>query len=131
MIREMSVLLLLKGNERYLYLYDVDSRDSLKAILESQAADSQLSLSWFDAAVLVQKAKEQQQIEDNDNRVRKHTTHMQNYWYDSPHYDESQELPELPELPEIQNLQELQDDWDEQQQRKQGKDWEDTEDSNE
>jgi hypothetical protein len=57
--REFNVLALIKGNERYIYLYDDDSRDCLVDAFRDHAADPRLSLSWFDAAVLTDKVKEQ------------------------------------------------------------------------
>jgi hypothetical protein len=53
------VLALIKGNERYVYVYDDESRPDLIDALRNQAADPQLSFSWFDAAVLTEKAREQ------------------------------------------------------------------------
>ncbi len=59
MPRELNVLALIKGNERYVYVYDDDSRSDLIDALRNQAADPGLSFSWFDAAVLTEKAREQ------------------------------------------------------------------------
>ena len=59
MSREFNVLALIKGNERYVFVYDDASRDSLLDALRAQAADENLSLNWYDAAVLTQKAHEQ------------------------------------------------------------------------
>ena len=57
--REFNVLALIKGEERYIYVYDDASRSPLLETFRNQAADPSLSLSWFDAAVLTQKAHEQ------------------------------------------------------------------------
>lgn len=59
MRREFNVLALLKGIERYIYVYDDDSRDALIDAFRDHAACPDLSLSWFDATVLTQKAREQ------------------------------------------------------------------------
>ena len=59
MRREFNVLALIKGNERYVFVYDEDSRESLLEAFRAQAADTALSLNWYDAAVLTQKAHEQ------------------------------------------------------------------------
>jgi hypothetical protein len=56
---ELNVLALLKGQERYVYVYDDSSHQALLEALREQAADSELSLNWFDAAVLTQKSREQ------------------------------------------------------------------------
>ena len=56
---ELNVLALLKGAERYVFVYDDDSRPQLLDAFRDQAADPRLSLSWFDASVLTRKAHEQ------------------------------------------------------------------------
>jgi hypothetical protein len=56
---EFNVLALIKGGERYVFIYDDDSRQALIDAFRDQAADPQLSLNWFDAAVLTEKAREQ------------------------------------------------------------------------
>jgi hypothetical protein len=57
--REFNVLALLKGDERYVYVFDDESRGTLVEFFHAQAADPTLNLSWFDAAVLTRKAEEQ------------------------------------------------------------------------
>ena len=57
--REFNVLALIKGNERYIYVYDDESRQPLIDAFRDQAADPHLSFTWFDAAVLTDKAREQ------------------------------------------------------------------------
>jgi hypothetical protein len=57
--RELNVLALVKGNERYIFVYDDQSREPLLEAFRAQAANPELSLNWFDAAVLTQKAHEQ------------------------------------------------------------------------
>jgi hypothetical protein len=57
--REFNVLALIKGEERYVYVYDDASRAPLLEAFRAQADDPNLSLNWFDAAVLTQKAREQ------------------------------------------------------------------------
>jgi hypothetical protein len=57
--REFNVLALVKGAERYIFVYDDDSSQPLIEALRDQAADPQLSFSWFDAAVLTEKARQQ------------------------------------------------------------------------
>ena len=59
MRREYNVLALIKGNERYVFVYDDDSRQALIDALRDHAADPALSFTWFDAAVLTAKAREQ------------------------------------------------------------------------
>jgi hypothetical protein len=57
--RELNVLALIKGGERYVYVYDDASREKLIEALRGQAADPALSLSWFDVAVLTERTREQ------------------------------------------------------------------------
>jgi hypothetical protein len=57
--KEFNVLALIKGDERYIYVYDDVSRETLVEAFHAQAADPALSFNWFDAAVLTQKAEEQ------------------------------------------------------------------------
>ena len=59
MRREFNVLALIKDDERYVYVYDDDSRETLIGLFREQAADPGYTLNWFDAAVLTQKAHEQ------------------------------------------------------------------------
>jgi hypothetical protein len=61
--RDFNILALIKGGERYVYVYDDDSRPTLIGSLRDQAADPNLSLTWFDAAVLIDKARQQVQAE--------------------------------------------------------------------
>ena len=59
MAREFNVLALVKGQERYIFVYDDESRQGLIEAFRDQAADPQLAFSWFDAAVLTEKARQQ------------------------------------------------------------------------
>jgi hypothetical protein len=69
---ELNVLMLIKGSERYIYVYDDESRPSLVEAVREQAADPRLSLNWFDASVLAKKACEQAQQQANgpDRRIQ-------------------------------------------------------------
>ena len=59
MSREYNVVALIKGEEKYVYVYDDISRASLIETFHQHAADPELALNWFDAVVLTQKAEEQ------------------------------------------------------------------------
>jgi hypothetical protein len=59
MNQEFNVLALLKGDESYVYVYDDTSKPTLVETFHTHAGNSDLSLNWFDAAVLTQKAEEQ------------------------------------------------------------------------
>ncbi len=66
--REFNILALVKGEERFVYVYDDDSRAVLMNVLRDHAADPDLKLSWFDAAVLVDKIREQARTEEEPAR---------------------------------------------------------------
>jgi hypothetical protein len=57
--RELNVLALVKGSERFIFVYDDDSRLALLDAFRDHAADPALSFTWFDAAVMTEKAREQ------------------------------------------------------------------------
>ena len=59
MRRELNVLALIKGQERYVFIYDDDARQELIDVFRQFASDPQLSFNWFDAAVLTEKARQQ------------------------------------------------------------------------
>jgi len=52
--RGMNVLALVKGTERYVFLYDDESHRALLQTMGRFAADADLSFTWYDAAVLSQ-----------------------------------------------------------------------------
>ena len=53
----INVLALIKGEERYVFLYDDRSTDQILQTLGRYAADPELSFSWYDAAVLSQRVR--------------------------------------------------------------------------
>jgi hypothetical protein len=55
MQRGINVLALVRGSERYVFLYDDQSADQLLRTLGEYAADPELSFSWYDAAVMSQR----------------------------------------------------------------------------
>ena len=63
---EFNVLALIKGADRYIFVYDDNSRQQVIDTFRDQAADPDLSLTWFDAVVLTNKAKEQAIKSDAD-----------------------------------------------------------------
>ena len=58
MEREINVLALIKGEERYIFLYDDAQRVETLRMLGRYAADPQLSFTWYDAAVMSKKIRE-------------------------------------------------------------------------
>lgn len=69
---ELNVLALVKGAERYVFVYDDLSQTELLDTFRDQAADPELSLTWFDATVLAQKAREQAQGHDAETPPAAH-----------------------------------------------------------
>lgn len=57
--RDLNVLALIKGKERYVYIYDEASRAELVDAFRDDAANPRLSLSWLDVAELTARAREQ------------------------------------------------------------------------
>jgi hypothetical protein len=58
---DVNVLALVKGQDRYVYVYDDDSQTELIDAIRDHAADPNLSMTWFDATVLTRRAREQVQ----------------------------------------------------------------------
>lgn len=59
MTQELNVLALFKGTERFVFVYDDDSRDALIDSIRDAAADPRVAINWFDAAVLTERARQQ------------------------------------------------------------------------
>jgi hypothetical protein len=66
----LNILALLKGEEQYVYVYDDASRATLLEVFHEQAANPQLTLNWFDAVVLSQKAEEQARSRPEAEQVK-------------------------------------------------------------
>jgi hypothetical protein len=59
--QDINVLALVKGTERYVFLFDDESRAEALRVLGRYASNPELSFSWYDAAVLSQKIRQQTQ----------------------------------------------------------------------
>jgi len=57
--RDINVLALIKGTERYIFLYDDESRAETLRTLGRFASNPELSFTWYDAAVLSQKIRQE------------------------------------------------------------------------
>ena len=57
--QDINVLALVKGNERYIFLYDDASRAEALRTLGRYASNPELSFTWYDAAVLSQKIRQE------------------------------------------------------------------------
>lgn len=61
MSHDINVLALVKGSERYVFLYDDASRAETLRVLGRYASNPELSFTWYDAAVLSQKIRQESQ----------------------------------------------------------------------
>jgi len=59
MTRELNVLALIKGEERYIFVYDDESSDVLINEIRDKAANPNIRINWFDAAVLTERIRHQ------------------------------------------------------------------------
>ena len=70
MTQDINVLALVKGEERYVFLYDDDNRAEALRMLGRFASNPELSFTWYDAAVLSQKIRQaaQESASESDRR---------------------------------------------------------------
>lgn len=57
MSKDINVLALVKGEERYIFLFDDDNRAEALRTMGRFASNPELSFTWYDAAVLSQKIR--------------------------------------------------------------------------
>ena len=57
MTQELNVLALIKGDERFIFVYDDESKDALIDDIRHKAADPAIAINWFDAAVLTERVR--------------------------------------------------------------------------
>jgi hypothetical protein len=58
MDQEVNVLALVKGEEKFIFLFDDENRDETLRQLARFAADPELDFSWYDAAMLSRKIRD-------------------------------------------------------------------------
>jgi hypothetical protein len=58
MDKEINVLVMVKGEERFIFLYEDERRAETLRMLGRFAADPDINFSWYDAAVLSQKIRQ-------------------------------------------------------------------------
>lgn len=66
---DINVLALVKGEERYIFLYSDANRSQTLRLLGRYASDPDLSFSWYDAAVLSQKIRRQTGVDPLQSRM--------------------------------------------------------------
>ncbi|MCR9120404.1 MAG: hypothetical protein NXI22_26005 [bacterium] len=69
MTQDINVLALVKGEERYIFLYDDDRRAETLRTLGRYASNPELSFTWYDAAVLSQKVRRAAEIMEESKVV--------------------------------------------------------------
>ena len=57
MSKDINILALAKGEERYIFLYNEETRNETLRTLGRYASNAELSFSWYDAAVMSQKVR--------------------------------------------------------------------------
>ncbi len=57
--KDVNVLSLVKGEERYVFLFNDESRAATLRVLGRFASNPDLSFTWYDAAVLSQKIRQE------------------------------------------------------------------------
>ena len=68
MSQDINVLALVKGEERYVFLYDDASRAETLRTLGRYASNPELSFTWYDAAVLSQKIRQETKHSHSSSR---------------------------------------------------------------
>ena len=68
MTQDINVVALVKGEERYIFLYDDTQRAETLRTLGRFASDPELSFSWYDAAVLSQKVRRTAQQQEAEQK---------------------------------------------------------------
>ena len=61
MSQDINILALVKGKERYVFLFDDDNRGAVLRTLGRYASNPDLSFTWCDAAVLSQRISQEGQ----------------------------------------------------------------------
>jgi len=66
---DINILALAKGEERYIFLYNEETRNETLRTLGRFASNSELSFSWYDAAVMSQKVRKTKQAQQAEECV--------------------------------------------------------------
>jgi hypothetical protein len=67
MFTALNVLHLFTDADKYIYVFDDANRDATLRQIARDAANPELSLSWYDAAVLSRKVRQTPTCEENDD----------------------------------------------------------------
>ena len=64
MSQDINVLAMVKGGERYVFLFDDESRGETLRLLGRYASNPELSFTWQDAAILSQRIREEAPVSE-------------------------------------------------------------------
>ena len=62
---DINVLALVKGEERYIFLYSDEQKAEVLRRLGQFASNRELSFTWYDAAILSQKIRQEQHYNED------------------------------------------------------------------
>ena len=66
--KDIKVIALVKGEERYVFLYNEKNRAETLRLLGRYASNPELSFTWYDAAVLSQKIRQESLQQTRDKQ---------------------------------------------------------------
>ena len=66
--QDINVVALVKGEERYIFLFNDEKKSETLRTLGRYASDPKLSFSWYDAAVLSQKVRNIEKVPPTTNQ---------------------------------------------------------------
>jgi hypothetical protein len=69
--KDVKVIALVKGEEQYVFLYNESNRAETLRLLGRYASNPELSFTWYDAAVLSQKIRQESQQEAREQQRSK------------------------------------------------------------
>ena len=69
MARDINVLALMKGEDRYVFLFDDEHRGDTLRTLGRFASNPDLNFTWYDAAVLSQKVRQLTEANSPDQKM--------------------------------------------------------------
>jgi hypothetical protein len=81
--QDINVLALVKGKERYIFLFDDSNRSEALRTLGRYASNPDLSFTWYDAAVLSQKIRQTAQ-QPTKTSSRFSLPQASDKWFDEP-----------------------------------------------
>lgn len=81
MSRDVNVLALVKGEERFIFLYTDQNKAETLRTLGRYASDPEINFSWYDAAVLSQKLR-QNQTAASSSRINRAVQQSGQSWDD-------------------------------------------------